>query len=123
MAERRKVLIAEDESLFAMALEIFIEEAGFASAGLCATGEEAIERALSERPALVLMDLRLAGAMSGLEAARIIDAELGVPVVIISGYAERVILERSPDFKPRAILSKPIDYAELEKILRSLTQA
>jgi two-component system, response regulator PdtaR len=120
MAEPRKVLIVEDETLTAMMLEDRVEKLGFVSAGCCATGEEAVRRARAERPDLVLMDFRLAGRMDGMEAALLINAERETPIVIISGYSERAVLERAGDYRPRAFLSKPIDLDDVDRLLGSI---
>ena len=59
------VLVVEDDFLVAMQIEATLTEAGFALAGVAASGEEAIDLAGSIRPALALMDIRLAGKMDG----------------------------------------------------------
>jgi CheY-like chemotaxis protein len=117
---RKRVLIVEDETLTAMLLEAFVEERGFASAGFYATGEDAVRKAKSEEPDLIFMDFKLSGRMDGMEAARIIEAERPIPIVIMSGYTERIVLEGSQGYKPAAFLSKPIDFEEVEGILASI---
>ena len=117
MDKARKVLIVEDETLTAMAIEAYIEEKGHRVVGLSATGEDAVRKAREEEPDLVLMDFRLAGKMDGLEAALIIEAERPTPIAIISGYAERIVLEGAAGYKPIAYLSKPIDFADIDGIL------
>jgi CheY-like chemotaxis protein len=120
MDEKKKVLIVEDETLTAMMLEVYLEEKGLRSVGFVATGEEAVETAMTERPDLIFMDFRLAGEMSGIEAAMAIEAEFRTSIVIMSGYSERIILERAVDYRPKVILAKPIDEAEIDKILEVL---
>jgi DNA-binding NarL/FixJ family response regulator len=120
MDKAKKVLIVEDETLTAMAIEEYIAKKGHRVVGLSATGEDAVRKAREEEPDLVLMDFRLGGRMDGVEAATLIDAERKVPVAIISGYTERIVLEGASGFKPIAYLTKPIDFAEIDAILRSI---
>src|SRR5690348_12450451 len=63
------ILVVEDDFLVAMQIEAALTEAGFALSGTAASGEEAVSMVASVRPALVLMDIRLAGKMDGVEAA------------------------------------------------------
>ena len=114
------MLIVEDETLTAMAMEAYIEERGYRVAGLCATGEDAVRKAREEEPDLILMDFRLAGRMNGIEAAMIIEAERRTPIAIISGYSERIVLEAASGYEPAAYLSKPIDFDDIESILGSI---
>jgi CheY-like chemotaxis protein len=117
MAEGKRVLIVEDETLTAMALGSYLEERGYSVVGICATGEDALQAAREGDPDLILMDIRLAGKMDGIEAARLINLEAPRPIVFISGYASRSF--HDSDFQPIAYLSKPIDYGDLELILES----
>jgi CheY-like chemotaxis protein len=121
MGERKKVLIVEDEGLTAMVLESHMAELGYSVVGFSATGEDAVQKAKSEEPDLIFMDVRLAGKMDGLEAARLINADRLTPIIIISGYTDRVRIERDSAFKPAACLSKPIDFNDLNCILQSIT--
>jgi CheY-like chemotaxis protein len=120
MKKAKKVLIVEDETLTAMAIEAYVEEKGYRVAGLCATGEDAVRKAREEEPDLILMDFRLAGRMNGIEAAMLIQAERRTPIAIISGYAERIVLEEAKGYEPAAYLSKPIDFADIDGILGSI---
>src|SRR5215471_1773462 len=67
--EKAPILVVEDDFLVAMQIEAALMEAGFAPTGSAASGEEALAMAASVRPALVLMDIRLAGEMDGVDAA------------------------------------------------------
>ncbi len=122
MPERGSVLIVEDETLTAMALASYVQEKGFTVAGLSATGEDAVRMASSERPDLIFMDVRLAGPMDGVEAANLIQTVRPTEIVIISGYTDAIVELRPWARKPLAFLSKPIDYADIDEILRILGQ-
>jgi CheY-like chemotaxis protein len=118
MAERKRVLIVEDETLTAMSLGSYIEEMGFPVVGIVATGEDAIQAARAESPDIVFMDIRLAGKMDGMEAARLINLDRPTPIVFISGYTNPDV--RSCDCTPIAYLSKPFDFHDIDLLLQSI---
>lgn len=72
MPIRPTALIVEDELLIALALALAIEDVGIEVVGMLTLGEEAIKKVEELRPDVVVMDVRLAGRMDGIEAARII---------------------------------------------------
>jgi CheY-like chemotaxis protein len=119
MGERKRVLIVEDETLTAMALGSYMEEMGYTVVGFTATGEDAVRKAKSEEPDLIFMDVRLAGMMDGMEAARLINVDRRTPIIIISGYAN--VVERASAYKPTAYLSKPINFNDINGILQSMS--
>ena len=69
-AEPVKVLIVEDEQVVAENLEQRLRELGYQLSGSVTSGEEAVDLAAERQPDVVLMDIHLAGRMSGIEAAR-----------------------------------------------------
>lgn len=119
-----RVLIVEDEALSAMMLESKIRSAGFEPLKPAATGEAAIEAARASRPEAILMDIRLAGPMDGIEAAGRILAEAeaaGLPrprLVFMSGYQDEEYLSRAAALRPEAFLPKPLDLSALLVRLR-----
>jgi CheY-like chemotaxis protein len=118
--ERIKALIVEDEVLIGLALKIQLEGEGYEICGPVATGEEAIRAAEREQPDLILMDILLAGPMTGLEAAAEIRTQLDIPIVFTSGYAEPALKERALAQKPTAYVSKPVTLTKLKPILLTI---
>ncbi len=70
------------------------------------TGEESVERAGRTRPSVVLMDVTLAGQMNGIEAARKIKDKYSIPIIIFTGYNDRLIHDQARQIDPVAILAK-----------------
>ena len=68
-ATAERILLIEDDFLVATQIEAALIDAGFAIAGVGSSADEAIELASSQRPALCVMDIRLAGSRDGIEAA------------------------------------------------------
>ncbi len=111
------VLIVEDESIVAMDLTYRLEEMGYTVAGVADTGEDAIALALAEKPDVVLMDLRLKTEMTGLEAARVIETEAGIPVVFVTAFTDTQTMEeiqRKPDF---LLVMKPFVSSEIQSAI------
>ena len=108
-----KLLIVEDENIVAMDIEATVKSLGYHVVGRASRGEEAIEKALTHRPDLVLMDIRLKGQMDGIQAAEAIRAKIGVPVVFLTAYADDPTLQRAKLAEPYGYLLKPFDEKEL----------
>jgi CheY-like chemotaxis protein len=116
----KKILIIEDEAVAGMGLCSILELWGYKACNHTSTGAEAIERAGREKPDLVLIDIRLKGSMTGIEAAREIRKRFGIPVVFITGYSDEETREKAQAADPVAFLTKPLDYRRLRSILDSV---
>src|SRR5688572_27286756 len=77
-AERPRILLVEDDFLVGMELEEGLREAGCRVTGIAANAEQAFAMAEADRPLLVVMDIRLAGARDGVDAAIEIHRRLGI---------------------------------------------
>lgn len=128
--DRLRILIAEDEYLIALELEMLVSEMGHEVVGHAATGPEAISLAEQARPDLVLMDLHLGQQTSGADAARRIRSSLGSAVAIISGSLRELEPSHLSEINPIAMLDKPfrdcdlkhvIDLAQQERCCRAAT--
>ena len=101
-----RVLVAEDETLIRLDLRGLLEQAGFEVCAEARDGLEAVELAARERPDLALLDVKMP-RLDGIEAARRILAERPVPIVIVSAYAERALVERAAEAGVFGYLTKP----------------
>lgn len=117
---RLSLILVEDEIIIAICLKNDLEKAGFTVLGRAATGEEAIRLVMKFKPDLVLMDIRLAGEMDGIEAARKIKAAGDTQIVFMTGYPDTESRERAGSVNPVAYLNKPIDLESLFRILTSV---
>ena len=107
------ILITEDEQVVAEDLRITLEGFGYAVAGVAATGEAAIQVAEAARPDLVLMDIYLAGEMTGIEAAEVIRSRLDIPVIFLTAYSDSEIIEEVRKTGPYGYLLKPFNEQEM----------
>ena len=102
-----RILITEDEGIVALDLQCTLEGMGYSVVAVASAGEEAIEKAEKTQPDLVLMDIVLAGAMDGVEAAEQIHDQLHIPVIFLTAYADDHILERAKRAEPYGYIIKP----------------
>lgn len=116
------VLVVEDEAVIALALEGVLQREGFRVVGVVSRGETALEIAERERPDVVLMDIRLAGAIDGVTAGEIIHG-WGIPVVYLSAHSDAETLERIEGAGAASHLTKPCSPRVLARTLRSVLGA
>jgi CheY-like chemotaxis protein len=121
-----KILVVEDEALIGLMLQKELSRAGYEVAGPVASAAAALEQVASNRPDLVLMDIRLAGEDDGIYAAGQIMATApaaGAPAIIfMSGFADSATEARAMALKPVAYLIKPITIRNLKPIIAQLFQ-
>ena len=107
------IMIVEDEVVIAMELQKKIEKLGYSVTGVISSGEEAVERAITAKPNLVLMDIKLAGEMDGIEAAKRIHDRYDIPIVYLTAHADEKTLQRAKLAQPFGYLVKPFSEVEL----------
>jgi two-component system, response regulator PdtaR len=107
-----RVVIAEDEALIRLDLKEMLEEDGYVVAGEAADGETAVELASELRPDLVIMDVKMPG-LDGISAAERISAERIAPVVILTAFSQRELVQRASEAGAMAYLVKPFTRADL----------
>jgi two-component system, response regulator PdtaR len=107
-----RVVIAEDEALIRLDLKEMLEEEGYVVAGEAADGEAAVELATKLRPDLVILDVKMP-ILDGISAAERIAADHIAPVVILTAFSQRELVERARDAGAMAYLVKPFTKADL----------
>jgi two-component system cell cycle sensor histidine kinase/response regulator CckA len=107
------LLIVEDDYVVAANLQTELEEMGYRIMGMVPSGEKAMEHVRTERPELVLMDIKLQGAIDGVETAVRLRQAYNIPSVFLTAYAENGILERAKGSEPYGYLVKPYEHREL----------
>lgn len=94
-APRPRILVVEDEAIVARDIQLQLASLGYEPVGHAKRGEEAVLLAGELRPDLVLMDIQLASAMNGVDAATQIRNRFAIPVVFLTAFAEDSTLERA----------------------------
>jgi len=108
----KRVLIAEDEALIRLDLREMLQEEGFDVVGEAADGEQAVELAVELKPDLVICDIKMP-KMDGIAAAAQIAERRIAPVVILTAFSQRDLIERARDAGAMAYLVKPFQKRDL----------
>ena len=110
--EPLRVLVAEDEALIRLDLVELLTEEGYQVIAEASNGEEALELARKLTPDLVVMDVKMP-KMDGISAAAIIAEERIAPVVMLTAFSQREIIEQARDAGALAYLVKPFQKSDL----------
>lgn len=108
----RTVVIAEDETLIRMDLAEMLGEEGYDVVGQAGDGAKAIELATDLRPDLVILDVKMP-VLDGIAAAEAIAGQRIAPVVILTAFSQRDLVERARDAGAMAYLVKPFTKSDL----------
>ena len=107
-----RVVVAEDEALIRLDLVEMLTEAGYNVVGQAGDGEAAIELTEREKPDLVVMDVKMP-KLDGISAAERIAKQRIAPVVILTAFSQRDLVERARDAGAMAYLTKPFTIEDL----------
>lgn len=110
--EALRIIIADNESIIRMDLKELLEEAGHTVVGEASDGSKAVELARKHRPDLVIMDIKMP-EMDGITAAKIISHEKIAPVLLLTAYSQKEIVEKAKDSGVLAYLVKPVKEVNL----------
>lgn len=108
----RRVLIAEDEALIRLDLKEMLEEEGYDVVGEAGDGQQAIDLAIALKPDLVILDVKMP-VLDGLSAAERIVADQIAPVVMLTAFSQRELVERAVEAGAMAYVVKPFGKADL----------
>jgi AmiR/NasT family two-component response regulator len=109
---RKRVVIAEDEALIRLDLKETLDELGYDVVGEAGDGEQAVALARELRPDLVILDVKMP-VLDGISAAQRIVAAGIAPVVILTAFSQRDLVERARDAGAMAYLVKPFSSTDL----------
>jgi response regulator NasT len=107
-----RVVVAEDEALIRLDLVEMLTEAGYEVVGQAGDGEAAIAITEKEKPDLVVMDVKMP-KLDGISAAERIANQRIAPVVILTAFSQRDLVERARDAGAMAYLTKPFTIEDL----------
>jgi len=102
-----KILIADDEAVIRIGLRTMLEDAGHRVVGMATNGRAALELAQSAKPDLVILDIKMP-EMDGLETARHIMQKYPVPIVMLTAYSQRELVEQAKAAAVFGYLVKPV---------------
>lgn len=112
------VLIVEDELLIAKGLARKLKNLGYTVAGIVASGDAALERAETEKPDIVLMDIVIQGDIDGIETAQQIRQRFAIPVIYMTAYADDETLARAQQTEAYGYILKPFKEREVHATIQ-----
>jgi PAS domain S-box-containing protein len=107
------ILIVEDELIVAMELKSRLYDLGYSVCGIVASGEEAINRTIMQKPDIILMDINIKGAYDGIKTAEMIKADQDIPIIFITAFVDPKTLQRAKITEPYGYIIKPFEEREL----------
>ena len=107
-----RIVIAEDEAIIRLDLRETLIEEGYEVVGDCGRGDEAVALVKEMNPDVVILDIKMP-VMTGLEAAKLIVATKICPVVMLTAFSQREIIEQARDAGALAYLVKPFQKSDL----------
>lgn len=108
----RRVVLAEDEALIRLDLKEMLEEEGYDVVGEAGDGEAAVRLARDLRPDLVVLDIKMPG-LDGLSAAERITEERIAPVLILTAFGQKELVERAAQAGAMGYLVKPFQKGDV----------
>jgi len=108
----RRVVVAEDETLIRLDIVEMLQQEGYDVVAQASNGEQAVDLAREHRPDLVLMDVKMP-VMDGITAAAQINEERIAPVVLLTAFSQRELVERAQEAGAMAYVVKPFTQADL----------
>ncbi|MFD7504877.1 ANTAR domain-containing response regulator [Streptomyces sp. NPDC059850] len=107
-----RVVIAEDEALIRLDLKEMLEEEGYSVVGEAGDGETAVALAREHRPDLVILDVKMP-ILDGISAAERIAADRIAPVLMLTAFSQRELVDRARDAGAMAYLVKPFSKSDV----------
>ena len=103
----KRVMIVEDEPITAMDEHEILTNLGYEVVGMTFTGKAALSQVREAKPDVVLMDVVLLGDMNGMDAARVIQRDYHIPVVIVTALGRSLMQLNAPEQHSLRIVEKP----------------
>ena len=107
-----RIVIAEDEAIIRLDLRETLEEEGYIVVADAGRGDDAIELVRQHKPDVAIFDIKMPG-LDGLDAARVVSAEKICPVVMLTAFSQREVIEQARDAGALAYIVKPFQKTDL----------
>jgi DNA-binding NarL/FixJ family response regulator len=117
MGHNIKILIVEDEVISAMYLQAQLRLLNYEICKKVVTGEDAVKLAISEKPEVVLIDIRLAGKLDGIQTIKDINLVYFPLVIFMTGYQDEELISKARQLTNSEILIKPFDVDDIHLII------
>ncbi|MCE1165047.1 MAG: response regulator [Bacteroidetes bacterium] len=112
--KKKRILIVEDEQIIAEDIAYRLNALGYEVADKVATGHEAVEKAGTLSPDLILMDIVLKGTIDGIQAHEMIKEKYDIPVIFLTSFSDETTFSRAKMTQPFGYIIKPFEERELK---------
>jgi len=116
---RPRILLVEDEPIVLLDVTHILTDLGYEVAGTATTGEQAVSLAAALAPDLIIMDIVLQGAASGIDAARAIRSNAPIPIIYMTANADPATIDAARDTGPSGYVTKPVSSTDLHSNIES----
>ena len=121
-----KILLVEDDWIIAKEISYLLQDLGFEVAGSFDNGEEALTKIKEIKPDIVLLDIHLAGIITGIDVGRQLKHEHNIPFIFLTALADTETIEKAKLVEPYAYLVKPVNpeslYSTIEITLHNASR-
>lgn len=111
------IMVVEDEGIVGLQIKKALEARGYSVPVVAMSGEEALRKIAGTEIDLMVLDIRLKGALSGIEVARRVRSTLKIPVIYLTAHSDEETLREARETEPCGYLVKPFDERALEAII------
>jgi Response regulator containing CheY-like receiver, AAA-type ATPase, and DNA-binding domains len=118
MEKKVKILIVEDEVISAMYLQVQLKMLDYEICKKVVTGEDAVKMAIIEKPDVILIDIRLAGRLDGIQTVKDILSYYNPIIIFMTGYQDEDLVEQAKKLTNAEILIKPFEINEINRIIQ-----
>lgn len=118
MREKLKLLIVEDDSVIGLYIQKIAVSSGCEVVGIASDANSAYAYAKAEKIDLLVTDIKIKGEDDGIDAARILQKQYGMPVIFVTAFHDSQTLKRAADVESIGYLVKPIRKTEFEVLLQ-----
>ncbi|MBN1168005.1 MAG: response regulator [Methanospirillaceae archaeon] len=116
--DKKRILVVEDEFVTGLEIQARLSDAGYDVPVVVDNGDEAIAKTAEIHPDVVMMDIVLKGEMNGIEAARRIREQFGIPVIYLTAHSDSATIDQAVTTEPFGYLIKPLDERALITAIR-----
>jgi DNA-binding LytR/AlgR family response regulator len=113
-----KILVVEDEPLYANHIEMLIDELGYELVGICDNSEDFLSLFLTKNADLALIDIHILGKHNGIDVAeKIQNSKHPIPVIFVTSYKDKAIFDKAKKTNPYAYITKPFENIALQQAI------
>jgi PAS domain S-box-containing protein len=116
-ADILKIHVVEDDAIISMNIREMLKSFGYKVTGYSYTGEAALRDIPEENPDIVLMDIKLQEELSGIDVARELSRNYDIPVVFLTAYSNKDIIEKVKEITPYGYILKPVTADRLNTMI------